>query len=341
MSKRFTYIISNEGDLSKIKFSADPSNTSFTTGVGKDISIGTPDIDYETIAFIKQLNCIWTHGEFYAQVDLSNLVTNEQFDPISSLVSKSIQRGSLGKINGESIESGDITIDMNLYKIVPELPTEDIYDNKIYVVPGETSSTEKSTLDEYLYDPTNSSWMYLGQYKAEIDLSPYLKKVDADDKYMPKSGSTSGGGSGASLSISTSGSFNNFGDNGQAFNAVRDVSTKSITGKPINAGSFGVKSDGTTAFSHKTYNTFNKDTGANSGARNTAVLTFSGLSGLRYAKNTGSTNDVADSMFRYVGVIDSQDEKQRCYSAKQVDELLAQRDKEIADLKKLVESLTK
>lgn len=148
---------------------------------------------------------------------------------------------------------------------------------------------------------------------------------------MPKSGSTSGNGSqGAQLSISTSGSFNNFGNNGQAFNAVRDLTgtTEYLgatgSGYVINAASFGVKNNGTTAFSHKKYDSFNPETGAATNARNTAVLTFSGKSGLMYAKNTGSTavKDVTDDMYKYVGVIDSPDEKQRVYSAAQVDTLI-------------------
>ena len=114
----------------------------------------------------------------------------------------------------------------------------------------------------------------------------------------------------------------NYGPNAQAYNAIRDCGSTSITGKPLNAGAFGVKLDGTTAFTHKTYDTFNTATGAYTGAKNTAVLTFSGPSGLRYAKNTGSANDVTDAMYKYVGVIDSPDENQKVYSAKQVDEIV-------------------
>lgn len=176
--------------------------------------------------------------------------------------------------------------------------------------------------DNKLYIGTSSGWKELTN--EDVDLSSYMKIVDADKKYIPKS---SGTGSGASLSISTTGAFNNFGNNGQAFNAVRDltgitpIKYNTATGSsfPLNAASFGVKDNGTTAFSHKKYTTFNKDTGAYTGARNTAVLVFSGNSGLLYAKNTGSAADVTDDMYKYVGVIDSPDEKQRCYSAKQVD----------------------
>lgn len=163
--------------------------------------------------------------------------------------------------------------------------------------------------------------------------SGYQKTEDADKKYMPKSGSTggsnsTGGNGGANLSISGSGSFNNYGNSGQAFNAVRDLTgtTKYLgetgSGYVLNAASFGVKDNGTTAFSHKKYDSFNKDTGAYTNAKNTAVLVFSGKSGLLYAKNTGSGNDVTDAMYRRVGVIDSPDIEQKVYSASQVDNLI-------------------
>ena len=160
------------------------------------------------------------------------------------------------------------------------------------------------------------------------DLSEYLKSADASKKYMPLTGSTSGSGSGASLSISQNGSFNNYGNNGQAFNAVRDVTSANKyqtavgSGYKINAASFGVKDTGTTAFSHKKYDSFNPTTGAYTNAKNTAVLVFSGNSGLMYAKNTGSASDVTDDMYKYVGVIDSPDQKQKVYSATQVDTLI-------------------
>lgn len=155
--------------------------------------------------------------------------------------------------------------------------------------------------------------------------SNYQKTADADKKYMPK-GSTSSQGS--SLSISSNGAFNNFGNNGQAFNAVRDLTgtTKyqgaTGSGYVINAASFGVKDNGTTAFSHKKYDSFNSTTGAYTNAKNTAVLVFSGKSGLLYAKNTGTASDVTDDMYKRVGVIDSPDSEQKVYSAAQVDTLI-------------------
>lgn len=84
------------------------------------------------------------------------------------------------------------------------------------------------------------------QINMDIDLTPYLKTTDADTKYLSRiTGSWSGNNYGCVLSISMSGAFNNFGNNGQTFNAVRDVSSynkyQTTTGSsfPLNAASFG------------------------------------------------------------------------------------------------------
>lgn len=327
--------------IDTIKFSADSGDTSYKLGRSTEVLPGTPDVLWTQLAVISELNMIWSHGNFMS--DLSNLITSEEFDPVATAAYGSIQQGTLGKINGKSLEEYDITIDMTLVRIVTELPTENIDDNKIYLVANKSESGE-NVFNEYIHHTPEEGdpfWELLGKFDEEIDLSEYLKKTEADKLYMPIGSSSS---SGSSLSVSQTGSFNNYGDNGQAFNAVRDLTGKSDkynlptgSGFPLNAASFGVKDNGTTAFTHKKYTTFNKETGAYTGAKNTAVLTFSGKSGLLYAKNTGSGNDVTEDMYKRVGVIDSPDEAQRVYSAAQVDALLAERDAEIAALRALIE----
>lgn len=329
-----------KADINTVKFSANVNDTAYTLGTSEEQHEGVPDIKWDKVGFIPALNCIWARGAFYAKADLSNLVTSEEFAPVSSAAYGAVQKGTLGTINGKSLEDENITLDLTLVRIVPELPTENIDDNKIYLVPNKNTDG-KNEFDEYIHvtpEEGDPFWELIDKFTEEIDLSEYIKKSEADNLYMPKGSSSS---SGSSLSISQTGSFNNYGNNGQAFNAVRDVGTTSITGKPINAASFGVKLDGTTSFTHKTYTTFNPSTGAYTGAKNTAVLTFSGQSGLRYAKNTGSAADVTDDMYKYVGVIDSPDARQKVYSASQVDELLAQRDSEIAALKAIIENMQK
>lgn len=161
--------------------------------------------------------------------------------------------------------------------------------------------------------------------------STYLTKTDASKTYVKQSSASN-----AAINVDKNGAMANFSDNGQAYLAVRPKTDKFLISSPYAAASFGVKDDGTAAFSHKTYSTYNSSTGAYTGARNTAVLQFAGPTGLRYAKNTGTANDVTQEMYKYVGVIDSPDEFQRVYSAKQVDDIIAQLVARIEALEALV-----
>ena len=246
-------------------------------------------------------------------------VTQEEFSDVKDKADSAVQADTLKTVNGQSLigKGEDITIDLALFTVVSSLPTENINPNKIYLIQHAEGGIETNKYDEYIYHAEEEEWEMLGTYTAEIDLSEYIKTADADSKYMKLDNGK------ATVSIGSNGSMNNYGDNGQAFNAVRDCGTKSKTGYALNAAAFGIKLDSTTAFSHKKYDSFDPTTGTYAGAKNTAVLTFAGNLGLRYAKNTGSGNDVTDDMYRYVGVIDSQDERQRVYSKAQVDSLIS------------------
>lgn len=93
-------------------------------------------------------------------------------------------------VNGQSIlktngGASDIAIDLSLY-IMPAnntLPTAGIDTKKIYLIrnamPGGTNR-----YTEYMY--VNSAWEILGEYKAEVNLSGYLTKADAETKYVKR-----------------------------------------------------------------------------------------------------------------------------------------------------------
>lgn len=158
----------------------------------------------------------------------------------------------------------------------------------------------------------------------KINSSSYLSKTEADQRYIVKSSNVN-----SALIIKDSGQIDNLGDNSQAFNAIRDVSTSSDnigSGFKINCASLGINTNGNITLSHKKYDSFTYDKSNNTdlatGIKNTAVLTFSGNSGLLYAKNTGTAENVTDDMYKHIGVIDSPDVEQRVYSSSQVDLLI-------------------
>lgn len=99
------------------------------------------------------------------------------------------------KINGKSIlktneDTSDITIDLSLF-VIPadnQLPTTDIDPNKIYLIRQAVGSATSPGQDdsniyiEYLY--VNDAWEKIGEYKASIDDTAYLKKTEAETTYV-------------------------------------------------------------------------------------------------------------------------------------------------------------
>lgn len=91
----------------------------------------------------------------------------------------SIPAKSFKTINNESIEGeGNITIDLSLYKVVTELPTTGIEDNKIYLVQS-TETVPDGELNTYVeWIHVGGKWEKMGEYKSAVDLTPYAKTAD-------------------------------------------------------------------------------------------------------------------------------------------------------------------
>lgn len=86
------------------------------------------------------------------------------------------QLPAMKTVNGQSVlGSGNIAIDLSLYKVVESLPTTGIDANKIYLVLSGTSGTQNK-YTEYIY--ANNAWEKIGEYKADVDLTPYVKFTD-------------------------------------------------------------------------------------------------------------------------------------------------------------------
>lgn len=96
---------------------------------------------------------------------------------------KTVNGQSILKVNGDA---SNITIDLSLY-IIPTnntLPTTGIDTKKIYLIRNTTPSGT-NLYTEYIY--VNGAWEELGKYKAEVNLSGYLTKADAETKYVKQS----------------------------------------------------------------------------------------------------------------------------------------------------------
>lgn len=99
---------------------------------------------------------------------------------------------NLATINGEKLsEGGNITIDLTLFKVVDSLPTTGIDENKIYLV--KSAETETGNIyTEYVY--ANKTWEKLGEYKSEVDLTPYAKTADVNTSLATKVDKVTGKG---------------------------------------------------------------------------------------------------------------------------------------------------
>jgi len=104
---------------------------------------------------------------------------NALADTLSSDYQEKLVSGTnIKTVNGTSIlGSGNITIDLTLYKVVTSLPTSGIDTNKIYLLAGSTTGTQ-NVYTEYIY--VSGAWEKIGEYKADIDLTPYAKTTDVD-----------------------------------------------------------------------------------------------------------------------------------------------------------------
>ena len=138
----------------------------------------------------------WVTDQGYLKnTNLSDYITNEQLQPVSDKIddvsvkvedisTKIIKKGSLGTINGQSIENGNnVTIDLTLFKVVDQLPVSDIDVNKIYLLPN-PAGADNNTYIEYMY--INSKWEVVGEYKAEMSLDNYYTKEQTDEKFLTK-----------------------------------------------------------------------------------------------------------------------------------------------------------
>lgn len=101
------------------------------------------------------------------------------------------ETGSIDELNETviSLESKVDSIsnqlsDLNsVASVVTELPTEDIKENKIYLV--KNSEDESGNLyNEYLY--INNSWELVGTYATKIDLSEYITTEEVESTYAAK-----------------------------------------------------------------------------------------------------------------------------------------------------------
>lgn len=85
--------------------------------------------------------------------------------------------------NDSGVYQLNVTLDPTIFYVVDSLPDTPAAgnENKICLVPN--SSSGDNVYNEYIW--VNNSWELLGEYRATIDLTPYLTISDAASTYLP------------------------------------------------------------------------------------------------------------------------------------------------------------
>lgn len=165
---------------------------------------------------------------------------------------KKIAKGALATINGQSLENGgNIELDFTVAEFVTKLPeVATASKSKIYLVASSESGTQ-NTYAEYIKITVGGTdkWEKLGEYKAEMDLTPYAKAADlkahTDNTSNPHGVTKAQVGLGNVDNTSDSTKANTAG------NPIHDAIAKKVDANKIAGSTLGLIKAGTT--SGKTY----------------------------------------------------------------------------------------
>lgn len=165
---------------------------------------------------------------------------------------KKIAKGALATINGQSLENGgNIELDFTVAEFVTKLPeVATASKSKIYLVASNESGTQ-NTYAEYIKITVGGTdkWEKLGEYKAEMDLTPYAKAADlkahTGNKENPHGVTKTQVGLGNVDNTSDSTKANTAG------NPIHDAIAKKVDATKIAGSTLGLIKAGTT--SGKTY----------------------------------------------------------------------------------------
>ena len=149
-------------------------------------SVGIGDLNAENEG--KNAHEIMANGDHYVYgvggYDGTN-ATSEDSKTLQEVINskqETITAGTGLEFEGNTL---NVTLDTTVFKVVSVLPDSPAQgdENKIHLVPTE-STGPNNAYTEYVW--VNSAWEILGEYTSEVDLTPYLKTVDAQSTYATK-----------------------------------------------------------------------------------------------------------------------------------------------------------
>lgn len=156
---------------------------------------GEVDNLIENVDVTEQLQNYYTkeeiEGKKYLTEVPSEYITEEELADTLDIITElgediaSLEENKQDKLTqgtGIKIENNVISLDYSydLFEVVTELPTENINENKIYLV-QDTDGGEENAFVEYIY--VNGNWEEVGKFKTTVDLTGY-----ATEKWVSEQG---------------------------------------------------------------------------------------------------------------------------------------------------------
>lgn len=162
------------------------SNTGSNDSLKTRHSVGIGDLNAEYEG--KNAHEIMANGDHYVYglggYDGTNAIddTSKTLQEVINSKQETITAGTGLEFEGNTL---NVTLDTTVFKVVSVLPDSPAQgdENKIHLVPAESTGVNNA-YTEYVW--VNSAWEILGEYTSEVDLTPYLKTVDAQATYATK-----------------------------------------------------------------------------------------------------------------------------------------------------------
>lgn len=151
----------------------------------KDVRVKDPQIGTRT----PQLLMSRKDGEYLrgdvldanATIELTKSIHIPDIDKINKELEHKVSKDQIGQPNGVAsldangnVPVGQLgNVDVDIFVITDSLPTEDVKDNKIYCIKDANSEDDQNVYVEYAH--INGAWEKVGEFKADPDLSQYLR----------------------------------------------------------------------------------------------------------------------------------------------------------------------
>lgn len=166
------------------------SNNQFVTELSNNVST-TADkvyIQYKSRYFgddLKHNNICNILSATSTNAGVMSATDKRKLDSLSNYTLPTANSSTLGGIkigSGLNIDSnGTVSVDNKLYILVNSLESVSTPDaNKIYLVLNSSSTSETNSFTEYVWitSDTGGKWEKLGEFKTDVDLTPYAKTAD-------------------------------------------------------------------------------------------------------------------------------------------------------------------